>query len=66
MKMEENGVYKSRSAFPQFAGRPKSAKARMLVSSILILLFAAAVFLGIIFVLCIFVIKCGFLVNGAY
>lgn len=38
----------------------------MLVSSILILLFAAAVFVGIIFVLCFFVIKCGFIVNGVY
>lgn len=38
----------------------------MLVSSILILLFAASVFVGIIFALCFFVIKCGFFANGIY
>ena len=64
--MEENGAYKSRSVIPQFAEKPQSAKTKMLVSSILILLFAAAVFVGIIFVLCFFVIKCGFIVNGVY
>lgn len=61
--MEENGAYKNRSALPQSAERPQSAKTRMLVSSILILLFAAAVFVGVIFLLCIFVVKCGFFAN---
>ncbi|MPM20143.1 hypothetical protein SDC9_66572 [bioreactor metagenome] len=64
--MEENGAYKSRSVIPQFAEKPQSAKAKMLVSSILILLFAASVFVGIIFALCFFVIKCGFFANGIY
>lgn len=64
--MEEDGIYKKRGFLSQPLSNSASAKGKMLVSSIVILLSAAVVFLGIISVLCFFIIKCGFIVNGAY
>lgn len=59
--MESNGSEK-RSQFLQNITHPKGARGKMFVCSIAILLLGAAVFLGIIMLLCIFVIKCGFIV----
>ena len=64
--MEENGIYGKKKFYAQSVSNSKSAKGRMLLSSIVILLFAAALFLGIIGVLCSLVIKSGLICVGVY
>ena len=64
--MEENGVYKRRTLPSRSAAWYGSAKGKMLASSIAILLFAAAVFFGVILILCLFVLKCGIFANSLY
>lgn len=60
--MEESG-YKKR-ILP--IAWPRIARGKMLACSMAILLAAVAVFLGIVALLCYFVIQCGFIVNGVY
>ncbi len=60
--MEESG-YKKR---PLSITWPRIARGKMLVCSMAILLAAITVFLGIVALLCYFVIKCGFVVNSVY
>lgn len=58
--MEQTGVFKRKRLYPQYATNSRSAKGRMIVSSVVILLSAMALFLGIVGVLCFLIVKCGF------
>jgi len=63
--MEENSACNSGIGASRFAAKPRSARTRMLVYSILILLAAALVLFGVILFVCFVIIKCGFVASLA-
>lgn len=64
--MMEESSYKQKVYTSPYRTWPKSARGRLLLSSAAILLLAMIVFLGILMLICLFVIKCGFFSSILY
>jgi len=66
--MEQNGALplRKKNLFSPCATNSRSARGRMILSSIVILLSAAVVLFGFVGILCLIVLKCGFINNFGF